>query len=166
MSAEDRTIVSRFTMEVATALGAAAIGALVIYGANEHSIGWGDAGPEPGYVPFWLGLIIVGASLAVLVQTLVQRVGVGDSFMTREQGKRIAAFAIPVALFVPVSLYLGLYVATAIYLLATTTLQGKFPLVKAIPIAIGAPVFMFVLFERWFQTPLLKGPLEAALGLY
>lgn len=166
MSAQDRTIVSRFTMEVATALGAAAIGAVVIYGATEHSIGWGDAGPEPGYVPFWLGLIIMGASLAVLVQTLIQRVGVGETFITREQGLRIAAFSIPVVLFVPVALVLGLYVATAIYLLATTTLQGRFPLIKAVPIAIAAPVVMFVLFERWFQTPLLKGPLEAALGLY
>lgn len=166
MSADDRMVLSNFTMEIATALTTGAIGAVVIYGAMEHSIGWGDAGPEPGYFPFWIGLIIVAASLAVLVQTLVQRVGAGETFLTAEQSRRVASFALPVVLFVPVALYLGLYVATAIYLLATTTLQGKFPLVKAVAIAVAAPIAMFVVFERWFQTPLLKGPLEAALGLY
>jgi hypothetical protein len=166
MSADDRMVLSNFTMEIATSLATAAIGGVVIYGAMEHSIGWGDAGPEAGYFPFWIGLIVMAASFAVLVQTVVQKVGAGETFLTREQSLRVASFAVPVVLFVPVSLYLGLYVATAIYLLATTTLQGKFPLVKAVPIAIAAPVVMFVVFERWFQTPLLKGPLEAALGLY
>lgn len=166
MSADGRMVLSNFTMEIATAIATAAIGGVVIYGAMEHSIGWGDAGPEPGYFPFWIGLIVVAASLAVLVQTVVQRVGAAEVFLTREQFGRVATFAVPVVLFVPVSLYLGLYVATAIYLLVTTTVQGKFPLVKAVPIAVIAPVVMFVVFERWFQTPLLKGPLEAALGLY
>lgn len=163
---EDATLVSRFTMEVATAVATAALGATTMIGASEHSIGWGDAGPEPGYFPFWIGLIVVVASIGAMVQAFVRHRGTGEVFLTRVQGCRLAAFVIPVFLFVPIALFLGLYVTTAIYLLAKMTLQGRYSIRRALPIAVGAPVFLFIVFERWFQVPLLKGPLEAMLGFY
>src|SRR5215208_852622 len=43
----DRTLVSRRSMEVATALVTAAVGAAVMWGAAEHDIGWGDAEAAP-----------------------------------------------------------------------------------------------------------------------
>jgi putative tricarboxylic transport membrane protein len=31
-------------------------------------------------------------------------------------------------------------------------------------VALGVPLFFFLVFERWFLVPLPKGPLEALLG--
>lgn len=56
------TLLSRFTMEVATALFTGLLGSIVCYGSLEFGTGWGDAGPEPGYFPFYVGLIIILAS--------------------------------------------------------------------------------------------------------
>ena len=34
-----------------------------------------------------------------------------------------------------------------------------------LPIAIGVPVVVYIVFERWFLMPLPKGPIEDWLGL-
>ena len=39
--------------------------------------------------------------------------------------------------------------------------HGKLPVYKALAIAIGVPVAIFVVFEVWFLVPLPKGPLES-----
>lgn len=167
---DERPLVSRFTMEVVTAAFTAAVGAATMVGANEYSIGWGDAGPEPGYFPFWIGLILALASLGALAQVLVPalrgRHRRDEVFLTRPQALRVAAFAVPVALFVPLALVAGLYVATAIYLFVMMIWQGGYAWWRSLAVAAAVPVLLFLLFEWCFQVPLLKGPLEAALGIY
>ena len=46
--AEERTVVTRSTMEMVTAVASGIIGVAVIWGAMEHDIGWGDSGPASG----------------------------------------------------------------------------------------------------------------------
>jgi hypothetical protein len=41
---------------------------------------------------------------------------------------------------------------------------GNYGWHKIAPIAIGLPLVVFVVFERWFLVPLPKGPVEAWLG--
>ena len=48
-------------------------GALIIKGALEFNVGWGDIGPEAGYFPFRIGILIVLASLVNLVRALLRR---------------------------------------------------------------------------------------------
>ena len=78
----DRTLVSRRSMEVATALVTAAVGAAVMWGAAEHDIGWGDSGPASGYFPFRIGVLIVLGSLANLILDLRRR-GLGQGRIPR-----------------------------------------------------------------------------------
>jgi hypothetical protein len=89
-----------------------------------------------------------------------------DTFLTSSQVRRVVAFAVPVVLFVGVSLILGLYVAMALYLLFTVGFVGRHAKWVTLAVAIGTPVVLFVLFEYIFLTPLLKGPLEHWLGWY
>jgi hypothetical protein len=157
--------VSRFALEVATALATAAFGVAVVTGATEFGIGWGDAGPEPGYFPFYVGLLIVLGSVGVLVQAFVLYRGRPFRFLDAAQARRLAAFFLPVIGFVLASLALGLYVAAVLYIAGAMWLKGRYRIWTALAVAIGLAVFFYVVFEIWFQVPLLKGPLEAALGL-
>ena len=59
-----------------------------------------------------------------------------------------------------------MYVATALYLVFAMRFQGGYRLVTAIAVAIATSAFFYVVLELWFQIRLLKGPLEAALGLF
>src|SRR5215208_5622389 len=122
----DRALVSRRSMEVATALVTAAVGAAVMWGAAEHDIGWGDSGPAAGYFPFRIGVLIVLGSLANLVLGFMGRRRDGAVFLTREQGKRVLSFAVPLVAFVIVSLWMGLYVGAFLYLFFTMVFQGGY----------------------------------------
>ena len=42
---------------------------------------------------------------------------------------------------------------------------GKYSWVKVAVVSLGTTVAFFVLFDLWFKVPLVKGPLEALLGL-
>ncbi len=162
----ERALVSRTTVEVATALATGALGAAVMWGAVEHEIGWGDSGPAAGYFPVRIGALIVLGSLANLGLALWQRGRENGVFLTREQGLRVLSFAVPLVAFVIVSLWLGLYVGAVLYLFFTMVVQGGYRPLFALAVALGVAVVMRLVFPVWFKVPLLTGPLEAMLGLY
>lgn len=166
MRSPSAMVLSRLTMEIAVALVTALAGAIVCYGSIEIGTGWGDAGPEPGYFPFYIGAFIIVASIAVLIETLIKQRRHQQVFLTREQGYRILTFFLPMFGFVAVSMVLGLYVSLALYLFGTMTIQGKYPISKALAVCLSTVVIFYFVFEKWFQVPLLKGPLEALLNIY
>ncbi|QCI64173.1 tripartite tricarboxylate transporter TctB family protein [Phreatobacter stygius] len=158
-------MISRFHAELATAAATAAFGLVIAVGATEFGIGWGGAGPEPGTFPFYIGLLITAASLGTLAQSAVQRGTLGQVFLTAGQVKSIIRFVLPFVAFVAVSVFLGLYVATALYMFGTLALQRHYRWPTAAAIALGLPLFLYLVLEWAFQVSLMKGPLEAALGL-
>jgi|WetSurMetagenome_2_1015567.scaffolds.fasta_scaffold07969_6 hypothetical protein len=167
MDQESSPFISRSAVEIAFALFTLAFGAAIIGGALEFKIGWGDIGPEAGYFPFRVGILIVLASLVNLVQPILRRRGpAAEVFLTREQGRHVVAFAVPVIALVGLAVGLGIYVATALYLLFTVGFVARHRSWLTILVSLGAPVVLFLLFEYVFLTPLLKGPLENWLGVY
>lgn len=160
------TLMTRLTMEIAVACGAALAGAIVSYGSLEIGIGWGDAGPQPGYFPFYIGLFIVIASCGALIEAVIAQRHRKEVFLTREQGHRILTFFLPMLGFVAVSMVLGLYVGLALYLFGVMTIQGGYRIGKALTICMSTIVIFYFVFEKWFQVPLLKGPIEALLNIY
>ena len=158
-------MISRFSAEIATACVTVALGLTIVTGALEYGIGWGSAGPDPGAFPFYVGLLITAASVAVAVQAVMQRHNLAEHFLDRARAQRVIAFFIPIVLFVPAAILLGLYVATAVYLLAVMIWQGRYHPLMALLVSIGVAAFFYVVLELGFRVPLLKGPLEAALGL-
>ena len=160
------TLVSRFTMEVVTALVTGLLGAIVCYGSTEFGTGWGDAGPEPGYFPFYVGLITIFASLFNLVMAFKHHRDRVEEFLTGEQARRVLAFFGPMVLFVLVASYLGIYVGMILYLVGAMVFQGGYRLPKAAAVGVITAIANYFLFEVWFQVPLLKGPLEPLIGIH
>ena len=167
MQTASGTLLSRFTMEVVTALLTGLTGSIVCYGSIEFGTGWGDAGPEPGYFPFYVGLIIIVASAFNLTMAFVHhRRDANEAFLTTEQGRRILSFFGPMFLFVLITSYLGIYVGMVLYLFGVMVYQGGYGIVKALAISVTTAIVNYFLFEVWFQVPLLKGPLEGLLGIH
>ena len=166
MQNPSRILVSRFAMEVATSLFTMALGAVALFGSIEFGIGWGDAGPQPGYFPFYVGLIIIIASTFNLVMGVVHHRDRVEEFLTSEQAHRVVAFFGPMFLFVLISSYLGVYVGMILYLFSVMVFQGGYRPHKAIAVSLITAVANYFLFEVWFKVPLLKGPLEALIGIH
>ena len=165
MTDETRPALSRRSAEVAFAVVTMAVGAVVMFGAWEHDIGWGDGGPEAGYFPFRLGALIVLASAFNLIAGLRHHVG-APSFIGRDQTVRVVTFFLPVAGLAWLTPMLGLYVASALYLVVTVCWLAGVEWRRGVAIAAGVPLLMFALFELALRTPLPKGPLERAFGIY
>jgi len=60
--------------------------------------------------------------------------------------------------------FVGLYVASALYLGFYMRWVGRHGWSAVALCAVGVPVLTFVVFETWFLVPMPKGPLEAWLG--
>lgn len=159
-------LVSRVVMEIAIASLTFVFGVVVALGSLEYGIGWGPAGPEGGYFPFYVGIIMCLASLGVAGQAFAVHRPLGQTFVTAEQLRRLVAFFGPIVAFAVVSAFLGLYVGAFLYLAGVMRFQGRFAWWLSLLVGIGTAVFFFIVFEEWLLVPLLKGPLEDALGLY
>lgn len=158
-------MISRRAAEIAFAGATGLFGGVVAFGATEFGVGWSPSGPQPGTFPFYVGIIIALASLGNLVAALLPGRIAAEDLVTREQLGRIGQLVGPIVGFVVATLFLGLYVATALYMFFVMRVQGRYPTWHSALVAVGLPVALFLILEKGFQVPLLKGPLEAALGL-
>ena len=160
----DAPAIGTAPVEVAVSILLSAIGGLAIFDSLRLGAGWGSDGPQAGYFPFYLGLILIGSSLGILGQRL-QASRAGDAtFVTRGQLALVLRVLIPAAVFVVLILMLGIYVASALLILHFMIVLGGFRWRAALPFALGASFLAFVVFERWFLVSLPKGPLETWLG--
>jgi hypothetical protein len=157
-------IMSRKAAEIGFAIVLFGFGAAIVYGTRELDTGWSRSGPEAGYFPLRIGMMIMAAAAIV---TLVQAVRseAGQALLSRRSAVNIALFALPLLSLIAVIPFLGLYLPAALYLLVAIGLVGRVGWPTAAAVAVAAPLTLFVLFEFVFRTPLPKGPLGPLLGM-
>ncbi|MBO1074673.1 tripartite tricarboxylate transporter TctB family protein [Roseomonas marmotae] len=161
----DAPLLSRLVLELIGAAVVFGFGATVVMGALEHPVGWSDQGPQAGTLPFWLGLIAMGASIGIAIQALLKRRALsGETVLGAKAAIQVARFLLPIVALVALTVPLGLYLAMSLYLVGMVLLQGH-GWKAALVTAAGAVLFNWVAFEYWFMLPLPKGPIEAWLGL-
>ena len=157
-------------MEIATSLAFAFAGAVAIWDSARLGAGWGADGPQSGYFPFWIGLLLVLASAANLLPILrgARREAAGEDsrpmFLTWQQARTVATVFIPTAIYVAAIPFTGIYVASAVLVAWFMVRLGGFALWRALPAGIATALVTFVVFEIWFLVALPKGPLEEFLG--
>jgi hypothetical protein len=171
---ESRPLVSNRTMEIVVALLLLGGCAIVIHDSVRLGFGWREGeGPAPGYVPFWVAVILAVSSLVNLTQA-VRGHGKGEVFVSLRPFGRVLAVLVPSLIYVglvggvslgPVQIpKLGIYVASAIFILGFMVAVGRENPLKAAAVSVAVPVLLFLMFEKWFLVPLPKGPLEEWLG--
>jgi putative tricarboxylic transport membrane protein len=150
------------TADVATALVLMAGGILVLWDSVRLGIGWGTDGPKSGFFPFWLAVILLACCLAIVTQAV--RRADRRPFVTREALGPVLTVLLPAAGFVLLTQFIGLYVASALYMAFYMRWIGRNSWLAVVLLSIGFPVLTFLIFEIWFLVPMPKGPLEAWLG--
>lgn len=159
-------MLSRLHLELIFAGIVFLVGLAGLYGSADLNTGWASDGPQAGFFPFRVALILMVAAVLVAVQTWRGRAALRQVPVADRAGfERVLWFGLPIIGAVGLAQWLGLYVASAAYLLFTIRLRGRRSWATCLGVAIGVPVVTFLVFERWFQVPLLKGPLEIMLGL-
>ena len=161
-TAEEASAVSTRTLEIITAVFFLVLGVVVMWDSWRSGAGWSSDGPQSGYFPFYIGLLMTIATLANLFNAV--RLKKIESFVSRPRLKLVMAIFLPCLVYLAVMQMVGLYVSSAIFIAVFMRWQGKFSILKSVLTGVGTSVVLFLMFEIWFKVPLLKGPLEAALG--
>ena len=148
--------------ELVTASVLILLGGVVLFDAVRIGFGWGPDGPRSGFFPFWLALIMVVTCAVILAQAAIG--GRGKSFVNRAQLGPVLKVLWPATAAVALMHFIGLYVASALYMGFYMRWVGRHSWVMVAVIALGVSVGSFLVFEKWFLVPMPKGPLEQWLG--
>jgi Tripartite tricarboxylate transporter TctB family len=156
-NAVPRTGVPTYIVEAVVAVLIVLAGAVVIQGSWKLGSGWTSDGPGAGYFPFYIGAILCISGAGILVQTLLPKNRSHEIFVDSEQLKRVLSVLLPALIYVLVVQFIGLYVASALYIALFMIILGKYSKVKSVITALVVVVLFFMMFEVWFKVPLFKG---------
>ncbi len=153
-------------MELLVAACFAGAGLLVITDSIRVGNAWGSDGPEPGYFPFYIGCLMIGGAIWVIVQTLRtwHKDGGKAVFAEKHEFNLMLLMLVPTVVFTGAIFVLGIYLASLIFVAAFMVWQGKYSYIKSISVGASISAALFVLFEIWFLLPLPKGFIETWLG--
>ena len=162
---EPRAVTSTRAVDIVVALLLLAFAALMGYDNWRSGAGWASDGPKSGYFPFYLSLLLGGASLFGLVKAIADRAGAGKPFVNRDQLRRVMQVLVPTFLFCLLTQWLGIYVASLLLVAGFMRWVGGIAWWKSLLTSFLFAAAMFVTFDVAFDVIMPKGPLEALLGL-
>src|SRR5690349_20106847 len=159
---QDRAVGSTRAWEVAAAIFFLVVGLVVVWDSRRLGASWGSDGPQAGYFPFYIGLLICIASITNLLGAINSGEKGRKPFVYPGQMKGVLTVMVPctvyVALIVNPVYSLGIYLASAIFIAFFMRVLGKYGWGKIAAVCVGVVVTFFLMFEVWFKVPLPKGP--------
>ena len=152
------------TADVVVSLLLLAFAGLLAYDNWRTGMGWDATGPQAGYFPFYLSVILAGACFWGLAKEFLARKAAAETFVTRAQLRRVLQVFVPTLLFCFLMQWLGLYVASFLLVAGFMWHIGRIAWWKSLLTAFLFTAIMFVTFDIAFDVIMPKGPLEAAFG--
>ena len=125
---------------------------------------WESTGPQAGYFPFYVSLIMAGACLWGLVGEWLKRAQPTKPFVTRSQLMRVMQVFVPALVFIPATQWLGIYVASFLLTAGFMRFVGHIKAWISVATGLVFSVAMFLVFEVAFNVIMPKGPLERYFG--
>lgn len=136
-----------------------ALGIAFSAGALTHHPYWGDNGPGPAFLPFWLGLA-VAVLAAVLLVGAIRSTDPGAAWLPRGEGLRRLVLVLGItAVFAALLNVLGMVLGTVLFLIAL--LRGldrqRWRVTVAVSLAVAA--VNYLIFTYWLRVPMPVGVL-------
>jgi hypothetical protein len=124
-------------------------------GALKYYPYWGEGGPGSAFLPFWLGLVMAG--LAILM--LLRRPRPADAFVDWLPRKRVLVVIAVTTAFVALLKVVGMILGTALYLAILMRFAGRHSWPLTVAVAAAAAGFNYVVFAYWLRVPFPVSPL-------
>ena len=126
-------------------------------GAFKYYKWWGDDGPGPAFVPFWLGLAMSLLALMLLVRSLREK-DPGDAWLPRGEGLRHILVVLGATIaFVALLKVTGMILGTALFLFSVVRYLGRHRWWVCASVAVGSAGFNWLVFAHWLHVPLPEG---------
>ena len=138
-----------------------AAGAIVIFDSYRLGSKWGSDGPQSGYFPFYIGVLLCVASAVNFMRALMTKTTAdAELFVAWGPLRLVLIVLIPAGVYVLGVNYLGIYVASAVYIAIFMVWLGKYSWLRSVVVGLAVSVLTFLMFEVWFKVPLFKGTLD------
>lgn len=162
--ADSPAVTDNRTVETVVLLLLLALAVLLGWDNWRTGASWDSTGPQAGYFPFYLSIILGGAAIFGLTGIAMKRHEASETFVTRAQLRRVMQVFVPTLLFCLAMQWLGLYVASFLLISGFMVFIGKIAWWKSLLTAFVFVGIMFGVFDIAFDVIMPKGPLEAAFG--
>jgi hypothetical protein len=150
-------------VEIGVAAFMLVLGVVTIIGSLQVGIGWAAEGPQSGFFPFWIGVLIVATSGFNLVRAYAKPSR--KLFAEWGQIAQVLKVVWPMAIYVAAVPWLGIYLASFLLIAGFMRWIGRYGWAVTLAVSLGLQVVTYVTFEKWFLLSLPKGPIEDLLGL-
>ncbi len=128
-------------------------------GALKHYAYWGPNGPGPGFLPFWLGVVMSVLAAMLLVGALRSR-DPGVEWLPRGEGLRRLAWVLAITTALVALLDVaGMVLGTVLFLVSLLRLLDRRPWPLTVAVALATAGFNFLVFTYWLRVPLPVGVL-------
>src|ERR687893_2583953 len=128
-SSNEHTVSTR-AVEIAVSGALVALAGLIMYDNWRIGARWMEDGPQAGYFPFYIGLIMFIASAVTFGMNVAATAGGSASFVDRSQLKQVLQVLVPTIVFVALIGFIGIYFAAAIFIAFFMSWLGKYPLYR------------------------------------
>lgn len=155
-------LVSKRNVAIAVSLILLVAGIILSITNYRLGIRWASDGPQSGYFPFGLSVLLSIASIVGLVDAW--RMDRNKAFVHRTEFGRVLRVLVPTLVFVVAALTLGIYIAAALFIAGFMRFIGRSRISSCLIVALVFSAILFWVFEIQFLVPLPKGPVEDFFG--
>jgi len=145
-------VIDSRSIEIIVSLLLLALALTLGYDNWRTGMGWDATGPQAGYFPFYLSVILSTASLFGLIKAAASRELPGKAFVTQAQFRRVMAVFVPTLAFCVATQFLGIYVASFFLIAGFMRLVGKIAWWKSLLTALVFSGIMFITFDLVFDV--------------
>ena len=147
------------TADIITALIIMLFGVIVAADSIRIGIGWAADGPEGGFFPFAMAVLVIGGSVLVIRQAIKGTSSVKGNKRFVEVGgmKPILIVVIPACLMILFIDVVGLYISAMIYLVGYIKWAGDHSWRTSLLVGILVPLVSYIVFEKFFLIPMPMG---------
>jgi Tripartite tricarboxylate transporter TctB family len=160
--------ISTPAMDLVVAVLLFLIGALVVFDSHRLGSSWGDDGPQSGYFPFYIGLLLCVSSVATLAQVAFvewKRRGQFSGAVAERRRqfvawgplKQVLSVLLPATVYVLLVQVIGIYLASALYIALFMLWLGHYTWLRSVTVGLAVSASIYLMFEVWFKVPLFKG---------
>ncbi|MET0409793.1 MAG: tripartite tricarboxylate transporter TctB family protein, partial [Polyangiaceae bacterium] len=130
---ESEVLLATRPAEVIIALGLCLCGGVVVADSLRLGNGWAPDGPEAGFYPFYVGLVLCTASGWITLAGL--RKSSGAPFVHKLEARRVASVLVPSLAYGVGIFWLGMHVASLFFLIAFMRHVGKYSWLRSVTLS-------------------------------
>jgi putative tricarboxylic transport membrane protein len=130
------------------------LGVAVVFFSSQLSY-YSEFEPGPGFLPLWVGVVLIGCAIFVIINILKKHVKIGTFFKPRTKlGLHVLIIIFITFLLLPL---LGFSIGLALFVGITMRIMGKHRWVSCGLTAVVTAIAIHFIFGHWLSIPLPTG---------